>query len=193
LLGLKHQFNEANKAVLMMGFRNSSLLINSKTLNSFIPSDLGYATVVQRVLANLGLPFENSYYRQLVMELKPKEVNLDCPLLKSEHPLFREKEREHLIGVIKQEHQRYLAEINNFLNENLNKTSIDHLCLGGGTAYFFKEEIPKVFSRYSSKLLWHGKLKLPEQISLPPCSETYPQLNHYRWLDSYYMYHYLYQ
>jgi hypothetical protein len=193
---LKKDYGSLSKAILMLGFRNASLLIDSNAKIKFISSNLGFSNVLAEIRNTMGYP-DDAFHRYQLMKLKPNKMSKPFVdhLLKSSPGVFRDSELELLQQTVKQEHQKYLEDVVYFLKQNLNNVNVQHLCLSGGTAYFFKEELTSLLSEYQKRMVWQSKsIKLPENFNLPEkdmdmgfCND-YPHINLYRWLDSYYFY-----
>ncbi|MEG3437859.1 ParM/StbA family protein [Pannus brasiliensis CCIBt3594] len=145
-----------NIAVIMLGYRNSSLLVLEKgELTKGMTGDLGFAKMIDRIqLCTSGQKAEVLVSVICAAGGKPGKKVLQT-LARSHRTELREREVEELVEAITDARAEYIALLQNWLVQHLPpNTPIDEFLVSGGTARYLKRELNELLKRFGGSLNW---------------------------------------
>jgi hypothetical protein len=152
---------ELTIAVIMLGYRNSSILVIEKgELIKGVTSDFGFARLVQKVQNfTFGQKPETliPVICQMGAKLNPRAL---APLARSHRPELRQKEIEEIGEAIADSRAEYVALLQNWLIQHLRaQTPVDEFIISGGTARYLKKELTELLKSFGGSLNWCNSLE----------------------------------
>jgi hypothetical protein len=151
---------EVNVAVLMVGYRNASLLVMERgQLTRGLTSDLGFSQVVTRVQDCTSGQGEGALVQAICCGRKLDERVLGR-LARSNRADLRAMEISELRQAISHGVCEYLVLLNNWLSQQLpRRLNLDEILIGGGTARYLKPELTETLKSYGAQLNWGQTLE----------------------------------
>jgi hypothetical protein len=151
-------------AVLMLGFRNASVLIATRgAVTKKVTSDLGFIKLLDRVVGKTSGLSVNQLAPAIASAGNPPSFDALMPVLRSTSESQRKEELIKLRAAIINSRAEYSASLQSWLNEVL-PGHIDQVILCGGTADYLHTELKSYFN--SSSILWHGQI--PHELQEHP-------------------------
>ena len=152
---------EINLVVLMLGYRNTSLLVMEKgQLTKGLTCDLGFSQLVERVQQFTSGQTESALVRAICSAREVSDTALEAIAL-SNNPELRAMEVIELKGAIADARKEYLALLTNWLSQQIPASiSLDEILIGGGTAQYLKPELTAALKRYRAQLNWGKTLEM---------------------------------
>ena len=144
--------------VLMLGYRNASLLVSSRGIPTVNEStDLGMNLFLD-ILSKHTSGLSND--RLLKTLNKPKLTVLEVLCLTENHlsDEERKKEAQVILDAIETSKIEYASRLKQWVNEKL-PSELKHIVIGGGTADFISPQLSDLFP--SHPVIWHGNFSAP--------------------------------
>ncbi|ACK72243.1 hypothetical protein PCC7424_3864 [Gloeothece citriformis PCC 7424] len=147
---------ELTIAVIMLGYRNSSILVIEKgELTRGSTGDFGFARMVQKIQtftsgqkADILVPVICSQRGQLGKRVLET-------LARSSRSELRNQEVEEIAEAIADARAEYIALLQNWLIQHLpSQTKIDEFIISGGTARYLKKELNDLLKGFGGSLNW---------------------------------------
>jgi ribosomal protein L29 len=152
---------ELTIAVIMLGYRNSSILVIEKgELTRGATGDFGFAKMIQKIQtftsgqkADVLLP--------VICQVRGKLGKRVLETLARSHRTeLRQKEVEEIAEAIADARSEYVALLQNWLIQHLpSQTRIDEFIVSGGTARYLKRELTDVLKGFGGSLNWCTSLE----------------------------------
>ncbi|HAA32005.1 MAG TPA: hypothetical protein DCE56_35260, partial [Cyanobacteria bacterium UBA8553] len=153
-------FKQKSLAVVMVGFRNASVLIASRgAVTKRVTSDLGFIKLLDRVTKRTSGLDMNQLAGAIATAGNPPDFKALIPVLRSTSEAERKEELIKLKSAITTSRSEYTLSLESWLNEVLPRR-MDEVILCGGTADYLRPELSDYFK--ATSLVWHGKL--PEEL-----------------------------
>lgn len=148
-------------AVIMLGYRNSSLLVIEKgELTRGATGDLGFARMVQKIQTfTSGQKAEHLI--PVICQARDKlGKRVLETLVRSQRQELRQKEVEEIAEAIADARGEYVALLQNWLLQHLpTQTKIDEFIISGGTARYLQRELTEVLKDFGGSLNWCHSLE----------------------------------
>lgn len=149
-------FNQLNIAVLMLGFRDISVVLFERGLSSGKSDNLGLAWMLEKIKSRTsGQNLQDllSAIHQSGTTLKPKFFK---SLARSKKAEFRAEEVTQIIGIATMARKEYWSKVSHWLNHNV-PTNIDQVIIGGGTSDYLNNELKTLFAH--TQISWAAELE----------------------------------
>lgn len=154
-------------AVLMVGFRNASVLLATRgAVTKRVTSDLGFIKLLERVTKRTSGLDINQLAGAIATAGNPPDFKALIPVLRSTSEAERKEELLKLKSAITTSRSEYALSLSSWLTEVLPRR-LDEAILCGGTADYLQAELSDYFK--GTALVWHG-VKLPEEFQKHPLS-----------------------
>ncbi len=149
------RLSEINLAVLMVGYRNASLLVVERgQLTTGLTSDLGFSQMISKVKTLTSGQTEEVLLPAICSAREVSERTLDR-LVRSQRQELREVEKQEIKEAIADAKQEYIATLSNWINQQIPpQVKLDEFLVGGGTAKYLKPELTQLLKLYSSQINW---------------------------------------
>ncbi len=151
-----------NVAVLMIGYRNSSLMVLEKgELVKGITSDFGFSKMIHRIIQMTSGQKEErltEVISQMKSKKNPDKKSLE-KLVRTTRTELKQAEIESLKSAIISARKEYITLLKNWLKQELVLSKIDEFLIGGGTVMYLKEEIMEILPNYIEQLNWGHTLE----------------------------------
>ena len=151
-----------NLAVLMIGYRNSSLLVLEKgELVKGITSDFGFSKMIHRVIELTSGQTEERLIEAVCAigsKKKPDKRILDR-LVRTTRTELKQAEIESLQSAIIDARKEYVVMLTNWIKKEIPFIKINEFLIGGGTARYLKTEIVETLHIYGAQLNWGETLE----------------------------------
>jgi hypothetical protein len=165
----RHQLGEAAKrktiAVVMVGYRNASVLISERgQVSKRVTSNLGFIRLVELVEARIsGLPSTVQLARAIARTGEKIEARHLLPLAMSSVPEVRNDEAQRLVDAVNATRVEYASALCSWLREILpRQVHLDEVVLCGGTAEYMRNELESHFA--STEINWNAGIDLPCEL-----------------------------
>jgi hypothetical protein len=155
---------EVTIAVIMLGYRNSSILLVEKgELTRGVTGELGFAKMVQRIQAFTSGQKADVLISAICQVKRLDEKSLErlaARLARSQEPLLREREKREIAQAIVDAREEYVQLLKNWLSQNLlSQVSVDEFLVSGGTAHYFQREITEMLGHFGGYINWCDSLE----------------------------------
>jgi hypothetical protein len=148
-------FKKRNTAVLMLGHRNSSILVFEKgVVQAGFTSEYGFIELVKRAHTRIPCYTIDRLTTTIIdagLEPSPKIIRRIC---KTDSPALQAREVSEAIVAITDARNQFVKDIARWINETLADYAvpIDEIVVGGGVADYLK---PELEPRLNTESLWH--------------------------------------
>jgi hypothetical protein len=152
-------------AVVMMGYRNASLLLFERgQVSKRITSSLGFIKLVELVEGRIaGLPSTARLARAIAKAGERIEVRHLKALALSSVPEVRAKEAQKIADAVAACRAEYSSVFCSWLREVLpQQITLDEVVLCGGTAEYLRPELENHFAH--TEISWNGGIELPASL-----------------------------
>ncbi|MBW4426938.1 MAG: ParM/StbA family protein [Nostoc desertorum CM1-VF14] len=142
-----HNLRSRKIAVVMIGYRNASILIMDKgAMTSGVTEDLGFQKLVSSVQRRVA--GQKSLTLAAAISAAGSKINLKAllPLVRVEDALLQELEIQSIKSAISIAREEYWAVLSSYLHRYI-PSDIDEIIFAGGTAHYFKSELNRLFPR----------------------------------------------
>jgi len=148
----------SNILILIMGYRNSSLLAVQKgELIKGLTSDFGFSKMVNRILELTSGQREERLIPvicEIASKKNPEKIILE-KLVRTTIKELELAEVETLKSAIENARNEYVLMLRNWLQQQIPVNNIDEILIGGGTAKYLKKEITESLKVYrGAELNW---------------------------------------
>jgi hypothetical protein len=154
-----------NVAVVMMGYRNASVLLFERgQVSKRITSNLGFIRLLDLVEGRItGLSATARLARAIAEAGERVEARHLLPLAMSSVPETRLKQAQKIADAVAACRVEYASIFGSWLREVLpQQISLDEVILCGGTAVYMRYELEKHFAQ--TEISWHGGIELPSPL-----------------------------
>jgi len=166
---LPSTFKDKAIAVLMLGFRNASVLLATRgAVTKRVTSDLGFTRLLDRVVAKTSGLDRNQLAGAIAVAGNPPNFDALMPVLRSTSEASRKEELMKLRAAIITGRSEYTASLESWFKEVL-PTRVDQVILCGGTSDYLRPELSAYFK--TSSLVWHGQM--PQELQDHPLSHRF--------------------
>jgi hypothetical protein len=147
--------SEVNLAVVMVGYRNASLLVIERgQLTRGLTCDLGFSQMVTRVQNFTSGQSEANLVKAICSSREVSDRAL-AGLTRSSRQELRLLEIEELRQAVGDAKREYVALLQNWLSQQLPlQLSLDEILIGGGTARYLRQELTETLKPYGAQLNW---------------------------------------
>lgn len=183
-------FQDLDLVVLMLGYRDASLLFLNKGVFRGITEPLGFANLIKSVSEKTSVR-DWQKLTEIICKagsnVNPKALK---PLLQKVSENYRQYEQDRIQEAILQAREQYWLSLSEWLKLKI-KGSEDEIIIAGGTSRYFKPELNNLLApMVKSKLQWCEQLEKRIRATFPD------QINNhsleYRLADVYSLFFYLY-
>jgi ribosomal protein L29 len=152
---------ELTLAVIMLGYRNSSILaIEKGELTRGATGDFGFARMVQKIQTFTSGQNADVLVPVICQARAKLGKRVLGTLTRSHRTELRQKEIEELAEAIADARSEYVALLQNWLIQHLpSQTKIDEFIISGGTARYLKRELTDLLKGFGSSLNWCDSLE----------------------------------
>ncbi len=165
----RHQLGEAAKrqniAVVMVGYRNASVLLSERgQVSKRITSNLGFIKLVDLVESRIaGLPSTAQLTRAIARAGEKIEARHLLPLAMSSLPETRAAEAQKIADAVSACRVEYASVLCSWFREVLpRQVNLDQAVFCGGTAEYMRSELESHFAY--AEINWHGGVELPNHL-----------------------------
>ena len=142
---------EITIAVIMLGYRNISLMVIEKGIIKVKKTTLhGFAFLMGLIQERVPVTDEQSLMKAICSERNSEGKRAYYRIAICQDPEIRKKEVEKLSVAVKQATREYFDLVTEFLSLNLSSFQVDEFVLGGGTGNYLKRELTSYLSKFSS-------------------------------------------
>ncbi|MDV3002850.1 MAG: hypothetical protein N5P05_004505 (plasmid) [Chroococcopsis gigantea SAG 12.99] len=152
---------ELNLAVIMLGYRNSTVLVIEKgELTNGATGDFGFAKMISNVQNSTSGQKPEVLIRVICGSRSlPSRKDLE-KLARSHRDELREREIVEIGEAIADARAEYVTLLRNWLLQNLpGSISIDEFIISGGTSGYLKKELTEFLKRFNARLNWCDPLE----------------------------------
>jgi len=165
----RHQLGDAAKqktvAVVMVGYRNASVLVSERgQVSKRVTSNLGFIRLVELVEARiLGLPSTAQLARAIALAGDQVKACHLLPLAMSSVPEARTDEVRQIVDAINISRIEYASALCSWLREVLpRQVNLSEVILCGGTAEYMRLELENHFAY--AEINWNAGIDLPSEL-----------------------------
>lgn len=184
-------FQNLNLIVLMMGFRDISLLFVDKgQMSSGLTEPLGFSHLCKFVAKQTGFRDHQKLAQSICKAGKNLNSKALLPLLGNLGKAYRESKLEEIKEAITWAKEQYLLKISELLEVEI-ESSVDEIIVAGGTANFLRTELNTILKQTPAKnVLWCENLE--KRIRSSFSTQIKENSLQYRLADVYGLFFYLY-
>jgi hypothetical protein len=152
---------EITIAVIMLGYRNSSILVIEKgELTTGATGNLGFVRMVQKIQTFTSGQQADMLVPVICQARDKLGKRVLETLVRSRRTELRQKELEEITSAIADARAEYVALLQNWLIQHLPfQTQIDEFIISGGTARYLKRELTEVLQDFGGSLNWCNGLE----------------------------------
>ncbi len=152
---------ELTLAVVMLGYRNSSVLIIEKgELTKGATGDFGFAKMITKVQSFTSGQKPEVLIRVICSTRSLPGRKALQTLARSHRIELRQKEIVEIGEAIADARAEYVALLRNWLLQNLpSGISIDEFIISGGTSHYFRKELTEFLKGFNARLNWCDSLE----------------------------------
>jgi hypothetical protein len=143
-------------AIIMFGYRNISLMVMVQGVAKVKKTEmLGFAQMIELIKERVPVVNEQALIKAICQSFTTKDRKKALAVIAvSADPTMKKKEIGKLLKVIVDAEKEYFTAVTNFLNAHLNLFTVDEFIIGGGTAYYFINEIDKYLDSREGLVSW---------------------------------------
>ncbi len=154
------KLTEVNILVLMLGYRNASLLVIERgSLTTGLTSTFGFSMMIDRIKSVTSGQEEETLIPAICSskELSDKVLNR---LARSSQEQLREMEKNEIKEALTDAKAEYITVLSNWVSQQIpSHLELDELIIGGGTSKYFRNEIRELAKTIGGKPNWSTSLE----------------------------------
>ena len=153
-------YKDITIAIVMMGYRNISLMIMDKGIPKVKETTFqGFAQMIELIKERVAVVNEPALIRAMSKPNLRQRKKALSQIAICNDLISKTREIEGLSEAIEDAKKEYLTVVTNFLNANLNSYAVNEFVVGGGTANYLKRELRRYFQSWGQTISWADNLE----------------------------------
>lgn len=154
-IGKIGNYQDMTIAIVMMGYRNISLLVMDKGVPKVKETTFtGFAQMIKLIKERVPVVNEQGLIRAMLQSTPRRRRTAYNRIAVANDKEIRVKEVEELQLAIQDTRKEYLEVITNFLDVNLKRFLVNEFVIGGGTANYFRRDLRRYCESMTDKISW---------------------------------------
>lgn len=147
--------DDITTVILMMGYRNISLMVMDEGVPKVKETTFqGFAQMLRLIKERVPVLNEQALIKGISQSTAKQRKKALEKIAVSHDSTIKKQETEKLLSVIDDAKKEYFNIVTNFLNDHLSSFSVDEFVIGGGTAYYLRNELDKYLQGWEVQISW---------------------------------------
>ncbi len=147
--------DDITTAILMMGYRNISLMVMEQGVPKVKETTFqGFAQMLRLIKERVPVLNEEALIKGISQSTAKQRKKALEKIAVSHDLTIKKQEAEKLLQVVADAKKEYFNVVTNFLNAHLSSFSVDEFVIGGGTAHYLRHELDKYLQGCEVQICW---------------------------------------